>query len=48
MKRITVDLEDELYKRVKIRCAEDGLKITDLVRRLLVESLEKGEKKKSK
>jgi plasmid stability protein len=48
MKRITVDLDDDLYKRVKIRCAEEGLKMTDLVRRLLTESLNKAEKKKSK
>jgi plasmid stability protein len=46
MKRITIDLDDELYRKVKIRCAEDGVTLADVIRKLLVGSLEKNPKKK--
>jgi len=48
MKRITVDFEDELHLRLKIRCAQEGIPITDLIRRLVGEYVEKVEKKQAK
>ena len=48
MKRITIDLDDELYRKVKIRCAEDGVTLADVIRKLLADSLEKNPKKKVK
>jgi hypothetical protein len=48
MKRLNVNVPDELHKRLKIRCAEEGLEITEVVLRLLEEHLAKGDKKKSK
>jgi len=48
MKRITIDLEDELYRKVKIRCAEDGVTLADVIRKLLADSLERNPKKKVK
>ncbi len=41
MKRITVDLEEALYRRLKIQCVLEDTHITDIVRKLLVEYLDK-------
>jgi hypothetical protein len=46
MKRVTLDLDDDLYKKVKIHCAVNGVTFADLVRGLLSETVEKVEKKK--
>ena len=46
MKRTTFDLDDELYRRVKIYCAENGVKFADVMRKLLAELVDKAEKKK--
>jgi hypothetical protein len=46
MKRVTVDLEDELYRKVKVHCAENDLKLTELMRKLLSEAVGKSDKKK--
>jgi hypothetical protein len=48
MKRITVDFEDELHLKLKIQCAKESTPITDLIRRLVLEYLEKAEKKLKK
>jgi hypothetical protein len=48
MKRFTVDLDDELYRRVKIYCVEHDLRMVELIRKQLAELLEKADKKKSK
>jgi hypothetical protein len=48
MKRITVDLEDNLHLKVKIYCAQQNLHITDFIRKLVGEHMEKVEKRKPK
>jgi hypothetical protein len=48
MKRFTVDLREDVHKRLKIHCAEIETDMTDLVRRLIVEYLEKAERKPKK
>ena len=48
MRRITVDLDDALYRKLKIHCAMEDFKITELLRQLLTEHLEKAERKKKK
>ena len=35
MKRITIDLPDEIYKELKIRCATANISMSDVVRELL-------------
>ena len=48
MKRLTVDLSDDVHKRLKIYCATEGLDMTEVLRKLIEEHLRKVEKKKSK
>jgi hypothetical protein len=48
MKRFTVDLEDELYRRLKFYCVERDLRMVEVIRKQLEELLEKADKKKSK
>jgi len=48
MKRFTIDLDDELYKRLKIYCAEHDLSMVEVIRKQIGELLERAEKKKSK
>jgi predicted DNA-binding protein len=43
--RISVDLSDELYRKLKIHCAMEGLTVADVVRKLLEEHLVKVDKK---
>jgi plasmid stability protein len=35
MKRITIDLPDEIYQELKIRCATANISMSDVVRELL-------------
>jgi plasmid stability protein len=35
MKRITIDLPDEIYRELKIRCATGGITMSNVVRELL-------------
>ncbi len=35
MKRLTIDVSENLHRRIKMACARDGLKIADEVRSLL-------------
>ena len=37
MKRLTIDIQEELHRRVKVGCALRGEKIADVVRRFLEE-----------
>ncbi len=41
--RLSMDLEPELHKRLKIEVAHRGESITDYVKRMLAESLERDE-----
>jgi plasmid stability protein len=46
--RISVDLSNDLYRKLKIHCAMEGLTVADVVRKLLEERLAKAEKKPKK
>ena len=35
MKRFTIDVPESLHRRIKIQCAEQGLKMADEIRMLL-------------
>ena len=35
MKRLTIDIPDNLHRRVKSRCGQDGLRMADVIRELL-------------
>jgi hypothetical protein len=48
MKRLGVDIPDETHRELKARCATEGVKVSDVVRKLIEEYLQKGEKKKPK
>jgi len=37
MKRLTIDVPEDLHRRIKTRCAQNGLKIADEVRELLMQ-----------
>lgn len=37
MKRLTIDIPDDLHRRVKGRCGQSGLKICDVIRQFLEE-----------
>jgi plasmid stability protein len=39
MKRITIDLPDEIYRELKIRCATANISMSDVVRELLIKVL---------
>jgi hypothetical protein len=43
--RTTIDLDDELYRRLRIYCAERNLTMADVIRRQLEKLLAKDEKK---
>ena len=45
-KRITVDLEGETYRELRIHCAEEQIRMADVVRKLLQEYLAKVKKPK--
>ena len=40
-KRLNVDIEESLYKKIKMRSAEEGRSVTDITRDLWVEYLSK-------
>jgi hypothetical protein len=40
-RRLNADIEDALYKRIKIRAAEEGRTISDITRELWIEYLSK-------
>jgi plasmid stability protein len=46
MKRITIDLADNIYRELKIRCASEDISMADVVRKLLENYLKSGKKKK--
>jgi predicted DNA binding CopG/RHH family protein len=46
--RISVDLSEDLYRKLKIHCAMEGLTIADVVRKLLEKHFVKAEKKLKK
>jgi hypothetical protein len=46
MKRITIDLADEIYRELKIHCAALDLRMADVVRKLLEDYLGKAKTKK--
>jgi ParG len=48
MKRYTLDLDEELHKRLKVHCVLQDLDMSAVIRKLIAEYLEKAEKKQSK
>jgi len=48
MKRITIDLEEEIYRELKMDCAAKDIRMADVVRKLLEEYLNKARKKLKK
>ena len=48
MKRYTLDLDEELHKRLKVHCAIQDLDMSEVIRKLIAEYLTKVEKKQSK
>lgn len=45
MKRLTINLSDDLHKRLKLHCVLVEKEMAELIRRLIEEHLEKAEKK---
>ena len=37
MKRLTIDISEELHSQIKVYCAKKGLKMADEIRRILKE-----------
>ena len=48
MKRITVDLEDDFYRKLKHYCTDNDVQITVLIRKLLAAEVDKAGGKKLK
>jgi len=48
MKRFTVDLADDLYKRLKFYCVEHDTNMVEVIRKVLEDLLAKEEKKQRK
>jgi hypothetical protein len=48
MKRITVDLQEEMYRELKIYCATQDIRMADVIRKLLEEHLTRAGKKTKK
>lgn len=48
MKRFTIDLPDEIHKRLKIYCAENDTNMAEVIRVLVEELLAVADKKKKK
>ena len=48
MKRLNVNLPDDLHKRLKVHCATAGLDMTEVILKLLQEYLGKVRKKQPK
>jgi len=45
MKNLNVHLSDDLHKRLKIACAQEGTEMSEVVRKLIEGYVEKVEKK---
>jgi antitoxin component of RelBE/YafQ-DinJ toxin-antitoxin module len=41
MKLLTIDLKDDLHRAFKEKCAREGLTMSDVIRKLIKEWLEK-------
>jgi predicted DNA-binding protein len=48
MKRITLDLSDEIHRRLKIQCVNEGTNMAELLRKLVEDYLQKAERKTTK
>ncbi len=48
MKNLNVHLSDELHKRLKLTCVQEGKDMAEVVRKLIEEYVEKAEKKLKK
>jgi len=48
MKRLTVIMEDELHRRLKILCSSEGTDMSEIVRKLIEDHVSKAEKKLKK
>ncbi|MBZ5498747.1 MAG: hypothetical protein LAP85_20305 [Acidobacteriia bacterium] len=48
MKRLTVIVADELHRRLKILCSSEGTDMSEVVRKLIEDHIEKSEKKSKK
>jgi metal-responsive CopG/Arc/MetJ family transcriptional regulator len=48
MKNLNVHLDDELHRRFKVVCAQEAKEMSEVVRQLIQEYVEKSEKKKTK
>ena len=48
MKRLNVNIPDDVHKKLKLHCVEQELDMTEIVLKLIEEYLEKAEKKKGK
>jgi len=46
--RLSIDLTENLYRRLKIHCAMENKRIVEVVRRLIEDHLDKAEKKPRK
>jgi hypothetical protein len=44
MKRMTYDIPETLHRRLKLHCANNGYQMTDVLRRILEEYLDKTER----
>lgn len=48
MKYLQLVLDDELHRRLKVACAQQGTGMSEVVRKLIVEYVERTEKKLKK
>jgi len=48
MKRYTLDLTEELHKKLRVHCAIEGVDMSEVIRKLIADYLEKVEKKPTK
>jgi len=45
MRRLTIDLPEELHMRLKVQCAMQGKDMSEVVRKLIADYLQKVERK---
>ena len=48
MKRFTINIDDDLHKRFKIACVQEGKEMSEVVRKAIEDFVEKVEKKLKK
>jgi len=48
MKRLTVDLPEEIHKRFKLYCVDQNRDMSEVIRKLVEDLLQKADKKKVK